>query len=68
MTVPPKPMIDLRRMLTTSEHEQRLTVARRIAEWRLGSAGWADEIVGAYLYPDAAAAQVDFEQGEKATP
>lgn len=41
-----------------------LAAARRLARWEIGSAGWADHIVRAYLDPDWANAFLDDEEEE----
>lgn len=48
--------------MTDDEHEQRMAVARRQAQWDLGDPSWAGVIVAAYLSPEVATTVLD-EQG-----
>jgi len=48
------------------DHDERMRVAEEVAAWSLGSRAWAREIVGAYLYPDAALENLQRERGEDA--
>jgi hypothetical protein len=34
-----------------ADHDARMMVMRRAAEWYLGDASWAGELLAAYLYP-----------------
>lgn len=47
--------------LQPADHEERMSAARRVAQWRLGDGAWADEIVEAYRDPDAAHEYMDRE-------
>lgn len=42
-----------------------LKSARRLAQWELGSRGWADQIIHAYLNPQATHEALDREGAEK---
>lgn len=46
------------------DHQKRMAVARRRAEWELGDGYWADAIIGAYLYPDADTHSLAYEKDE----
>lgn len=50
------------------DHEQRMQVVRRAAQWHLGSEGWAGELIGAYLYPRAISEHLDDEGADPAPP
>lgn len=43
------------------DHERRMVLARRFAQWHLGYSSWADELMTAYLTPSV----VDFDEMEK---
>jgi hypothetical protein len=43
------------------DHPRRLSAARRVAEWKFGEAAIADEIIRAYLDPDASDLAVENE-------
>src|ERR1700676_2314722 len=34
-----------------ADHDERMRAAEKLSEWHLGSPGWADVLVGAYLHP-----------------
>ena len=36
------------------DHEARISVARRVAQWHLGDPEWADAILSAYFAPTVA--------------
>lgn len=36
------------------DHDDRMAIARLVAQWCLGDKYWADEIVNAYMYPTMA--------------
>lgn len=40
-------------------HDHRLAVARRWAQWYLGDPSWADDLLEAYLDPEAATEALD---------
>lgn len=44
-----------------SDHDRRMVAARRAAEWYLGSAHWADQLITYYLNPSDA---MPFLEGE----
>lgn len=45
-----------------SDHQQRLTQARKRAQWELGDPSWADLIVDAYCAPEDDAARLIIDQ------
>jgi hypothetical protein len=51
-------------MTLPNDHNERLEVARRVAEWELGDDSHADVIVAAYLNPEQAAERLADEKGE----
>lgn len=40
--------------MSQDEHEERLSAARAVSGWELGSPSWASKIIAAYMNPDAA--------------
>lgn len=47
------------------QHEARLSTARAVAHWHIGSASWADLIVAAYCNPVAAREALKRDKGEE---
>jgi hypothetical protein len=45
--------------LELPDHEERMSAARRVAQWELGDSSWAGAIVEAYRDPDAAHEYLD---------
>lgn len=37
---------------SSEDYERRMKAAKARAEWELGDASWAGNIVGAFLYPE----------------
>lgn len=46
------------------KHEAGMRAARRVAQYNIGDATWADLIVSAYLNPESALEQLRAEQGD----
>lgn len=42
-------------------HDRRMATVRRVARWHLGETAWAHVLVGAYLDPDSADAELALE-------
>lgn len=55
---------DLRKVMAAGEYEDRLASARERAEWELGDSSWADEIVEAFLSPDANRDDLAIQRGD----
>jgi hypothetical protein len=52
-----------RRDIRPKDHDERMAVAMRVAQWELGSGAWAGRIISAYLWPDEAAENLRREMG-----
>ena len=48
------------------DHDERLRVARRGAQWELGDPSWADVILAAYMNPDKATEDLDALEADPA--
>ena len=45
-------------------HQAGMKAARLTAEWHLGDRAWGDQIVWAYLNPEAAVREIQYERDE----
>lgn len=56
--------VDEERNSKTAQHEAGLRAARRYAGWHLGYQSWGDNIIHAYLNPEAAIKALDAEEAK----
>lgn len=52
-------------MKLPADHDARMEQAERAAGWWLGSTGWADMLIAAYLNPQSNVERLAYEQGDK---
>lgn len=52
-------------MKLPADHDARMEQAYKASEWWLGSKGWADMLISAYMNPQACEERLVYEQWEE---
>jgi hypothetical protein len=58
------PPMSERKDIRPPDHDERMTAARKRAQWEIGDPAWAGVIVGAYLWPDEDRAALERDTGD----